>query len=95
MIGGSDIRRVSEMERQARQQAEPEAWPEGVIARYLTVVGATVDLTTDGTSRDYIDATDCTGCGWHNGYTTTKAARYEAQVHAEKCRALPRPAVTS
>lgn len=44
MIGGSDIRRVSEME---RQQAQADAWPEGVIARYLTVGGATVDLTHD------------------------------------------------
>lgn len=40
-------------------------WPEGVIARYLTIGGATVDITHDS-PRGYIVAT-CTGerCGWY------------------------------
>lgn len=41
------------------------AWPEGVIARYLTLVGATVDIThqtqtQDGTKKETRAA--CTGC---------------------------------
>lgn len=56
-----------------QQQPSPAAqpWPEGVIARYLTVAGATVDLThgnrsypTDdgiGENRNHTTAT-CTGC---------------------------------
>jgi hypothetical protein len=41
------------------------AWPEGVIARYLTLVGSTVDLThqnetQDGTKKETRAA--CTGC---------------------------------
>jgi hypothetical protein len=43
------------------------AWPENVIARYLTVGGATVDLTQES---DYFEVTvptqtvaECVGCG--------------------------------
>ncbi|MFF2502174.1 hypothetical protein ACFVTY_02075 [Streptomyces sp. NPDC058067] len=67
-------------------------WPAGVIARYLTVAGATVDLTGGGDHTYY----RCTGCGdgasasWWN----ERRAREIAQGHAEKCRALPKP-VTS
>jgi O-succinylbenzoate synthase len=99
----------------SEQQPTPstEPWPEGVIARYLTVGGATVDLTDDS-ARDYIVAT-CTGerCGWQErtglgGYIydtpeQTQArveawlpeSQREAQAHAEKCRALPRPAAVT
>jgi hypothetical protein len=51
--------------------AQPQPWPDGVIARYLTVGGATVDLThgnrttpTDdgiGENRTHTSAI-CTGC---------------------------------
>lgn len=46
------------------QQPTATAWPDGVVARYVTVGGATVDITDDR-HRDYIGAT-CTGerCGW-------------------------------
>jgi hypothetical protein len=66
------------------------AWPEGVIARYLTVAGATVDIREG--SYDATDQTGtCTGCG--TSYTRGPALTREwAQVHAEKCRALSRPA---
>ncbi|BFP50149.1 hypothetical protein KCMC57_65170 (plasmid) [Kitasatospora sp. CMC57] len=68
-------------------------WPEGVIARYLTVSGValanpdiTVDLTKDGGTAE------CRGCGddWANpAYPTT--VRQWAQSHAETCRAIPNP----
>ena len=70
------------------------AWPEGVIARYLTVGGATVDVT-DRRTEDYLRyAADCTGCGnrWTHG--DERYAREWAQAHAERCRALPQPEVT-
>ncbi|MFH8336939.1 hypothetical protein [Streptomyces sp. AM6-12] len=68
-----------------------EPWPDGVIARYLTVVGATVDLThTDkGEPISY-----CTGCGDSRFPNSEIYIRNEAQRHASTCRALPRPAVS-
>ncbi|MFF9271123.1 hypothetical protein EF919_18240 [Streptomyces sp. WAC02707] len=64
-------------------------WPDGVTARYLTVGGATVDLTDDdGTTRLL-----CAGCGHgKNAAYYPPAAHRKAQAHAERCRALPRPA---
>lgn len=67
------------------------AWPNGVIARYLTVGGATVDIDDRNSSQ-------CTGCDqtdendrWVSRTNSTSRARTWAQAHAEKCRALPRP----
>lgn len=68
-----------------------DAWPDGVIARYLTVAGATVDLIKTKPDSGYVDGGDCTGCGYHIDWTTVNSARYKAQTHAETCRALPRP----
>ena len=84
----------------------PEPWPEGVIARYLTVAGALVELT-DG--PDHITGT-CTGCpkeawpypfsydptcsGFRMDSYVKRDATSWAQNHAGQCRALPRPAVT-
>ncbi|MFF3891365.1 hypothetical protein [Streptomyces sp. NPDC001914] len=67
-----------------------EPWPDGVTARYLTVAGATVDVRGSG---DNVSMT-CLGCDL--GYSAFGEARTRelAQGHAEKCRALPRPAVT-
>jgi hypothetical protein len=82
--------------RRPRQEtAVPEtrtapAWPEGVIARYLTVGGATVDLTPG--VKDHV-AHRCTGCGKGSsafGNFEVNAREY-AQSHAEVCRALPKP----
>ncbi|MFF5404593.1 hypothetical protein ACFY8K_16870 [Streptomyces misionensis] len=68
-----------------------EPWPEGVFARYLTVVGATVDLThTD--KGETISC--CTGCGDSRFPNSEIYIRSEAQRHASACRALPRPAVS-
>lgn len=65
------------------------AWPEGVTARYLTIGGATVDLRP-GQAVTGARAI-CGGC---NESTTrgTNLTREWAQAHAEKCRALPKPA---
>lgn len=85
--------------------SQQQPWPEGVIARYLTTGGATVDLTE--INRDergggiYETRTNCTGCPaaerfhWEHGKDRAdKTAHAWAQAHAEKCRAMPRPAVT-
>ncbi|PNE41611.1 hypothetical protein [Streptomyces noursei] len=66
-------------------------WPEGVIARYLTVVGSTVDLS----GKKYNTAGTCGGCQEEfseSNYIARdlSAARHWAQAHAEMCRALPR-----
>ncbi|MFE4867704.1 hypothetical protein [Streptomyces sp. NPDC056682] len=72
--------------------AEPaNAWPEDVIARYLTLAGATVDLFRANPESTYIDSGHCTGCGHLIDWTAEEFGRKEAQRHAEKCRALPRP----
>lgn len=64
-------------------------WPAGVVARYLTVAGATVDVTGGGDRTGY----RCTGCpyGSSGPYWHESEAHRHAQSHAEKCRALPRP----
>ncbi|MEV7154884.1 hypothetical protein AB0N77_09695 [Streptomyces misionensis] len=71
-----------------------EPWPDGVIARYLTVAGATVDLTGSDYGADGI----CNGCQTtpsKSGYSSSHidVVRMWAQRHASECRALPRPAV--
>jgi hypothetical protein len=80
----------------ANQTAE---WPEGVIARYLTVGGATVDASEQ---PGYSSLAVCTGCVWEawshfvedadgGGQSPTLKVREWAQAHAEKCRAMPKP----
>ena len=81
--------------------AEPAVWPEGVIARYLTVGGATVDLTETADritarcfgcpdkSHDFHFDPCCTGDRMQ-AFVTSQATGW-AQGHAEECRALPRP----
>jgi hypothetical protein len=93
--------------------------PSAVIAQYLTVGGATVDLTEESGYTHVTVLTEtvakCAGCGerhveewgwdyWANkrgeeqpayqprGEYATPLARRWAQSHAEKCRAIPRPA---
>jgi hypothetical protein len=76
------------------EQPATEPWPEGVIARYLNLVGATIDVTGNGT---HVYAR-CTACpfGHTPGLSWQEARAHElAQGHAEKCRALPRPAVNA
>jgi len=94
MIGASDIRRVSEVERLARQQAETEAWPDGVTHRYLTKAaeitgdhGLSVNIREDKGNA----SSRCTGCGRQEHPYLVREIHRRAQIHAETCRALPRP----
>ena len=98
--------------------AQSAAWPDGVIARYLAVAGATVDIRDIGIDRqtsvstvtDITITAHCQGCRQKDVSTYLEMdastlggdflasslcgdAREWAQAHAEKCRALPRPAV--
>ncbi len=66
-------------------------WEPGVIARYLTVAGATVDVRGGGDSASMT----CLGCGESYSAFVERRTRELAQGHAEKCRALPRPAVNA
>ncbi|MCE7081189.1 hypothetical protein [Streptomyces sp. ST2-7A] len=96
------------------------AWPTGVIARYLTTGGTTVDITERsghyGVKHPTEHLATCHGCGethtedwgWdaqHDAFGTgpqpdfdptgeshLPAAKQWTQAHAERCRALPRPA---
>ncbi len=68
------------------QHTQP--WPEGTIARYLTVGGATVDVRG---SHDYASY-KCWGCGDSTALYGDRRTKELAQGHAEKCRALQRPA---
>jgi hypothetical protein len=91
----------------SNQTTESTAWPEGIIARYLTVADATVDITY--ASHSGLLVATCTGCGWVEHTSThgllsdppeKEDARIEktlpesrelAEAHAESCRALLRP----
>ncbi|OYP14051.1 hypothetical protein CFC35_05660 [Streptomyces sp. FBKL.4005] len=74
-----------------QQPPTPAPWPDGVIARYLTVAGAPVDLT-DRTEESYWRYdTACGGCPHKDSFLSVEPARRDAQAHAERCRALPRP----
>jgi hypothetical protein len=70
-------------------------WPDGCIARYWTIAGATVDITTtnDGPLQRWRAA--CTGCPYKDEFGIDSNAHRDAQTHADRCRALPRPAVTT
>lgn len=106
-------------ERNGTTQAQPspatESWPEGVVARYLTVGGALIDIRHDmhliQDTQPNLTLAECGGEGCHERHTErwsqyayrnnngSKSADAVvsgwAQAHAEKCRALPRPAVTA
>lgn len=82
---------------QPQPQPSPFAapWPDGVTARYLTKAAEitgnlelTVNVHHDGAK--YV----CTGCGDSSSLLGGHRIHGLAQGHAEKCRALPRPAVT-
>ena len=78
-------------------------WPEGVQARYLTVGGATVDITHDRSSA----TARCNGCtdsdtrDWmdddssYNPEAQERMAKEDtrrwAQNHSSTCRAMPTP----
>jgi hypothetical protein len=62
-----------------------QEWPEGVIARFVTVGGAFVDVEElpNGT------AWRCLGCG-ATGVHSAFRTRPDANQHATTCRSLPR-----
>ncbi|MFK4801688.1 hypothetical protein ACI3K5_23775 [Streptomyces sp. MPA0124] len=64
------------------------AWPEGVVARYETAGGGTVDLTDD----DGPVRVACSGCGFGNGHAYYPPVAHRlAEKHASKCRRVPSP----
>ncbi|GAA4014755.1 hypothetical protein [Streptomyces plumbiresistens] len=72
------------------------AWPEGVIARYLTRAAELLhdpELTVDVAKGPEKSTATCLGCGirFSKWAYETSAVKHWAQQHAEKCRALPRP----
>ena len=82
------------MDRSGQQPQAPtpatQPWAPGILAKYLTVAGATVDLTANSNGV-YARCTACPfghapGTWWHEAQ-----AHELAQAHAETCRALPKP----
>lgn len=73
-------------------------WPEGVIARYLTLAGAAlgrediaVDITDKGEETYWRYGFACSGCSMTDETSEQDRARRSAQTHAERCRAIPCP----
>lgn len=71
----------------------PPTWPEGVIARYLTTTGATVDVAERVGETHWPWVSTCQGCTQGHEDRYDSHAHEWAQAHAERCRALPRPEV--
>ncbi|OKI14220.1 hypothetical protein [Streptomyces sp. CB03911] len=84
---------------------DPTTWPADIIARYLTVANAHVDINPIEHSTSH--SATCHGCkakqlltgaGLDGYYTaeyitkkTEQDARHWAQTHASTCRAIPKP----
>jgi hypothetical protein len=76
----------------------PQPWPEGVIARYLTDAGRALNrenITTNVIKKGNTSyLAQChSGCDLQYSHVYEEYARKAAAGHAERCRALPRPAV--
>lgn len=84
------VRDVALAETILATKKDTATWPEGVFARYQTVVEASVDLRWHNADEGYAFA-DCTGCGKHFSWEHDRFTREKAQAHAESCRAVPRP----
>ncbi|MFJ9633763.1 hypothetical protein ACIRU8_39325 [Streptomyces sp. NPDC101175] len=87
--------------RTSPSSAFAEPWPEGVIARYLTIGGTTVDIEQqrEGWRSNHWFCRGCPATS-HGAYTGPFGNPFspfqihdQAQEHAEKCRAMPRPTV--
>lgn len=89
-------------------QAEP--WPEGVVARYLNLAGAYVDVVATFVYNEDPVEVLCRGCGRDRRVSVSfnfpsdlddarvkavEGAQREAQEHAESCRAMTKPEVPS
>ncbi|WP_329521123.1 hypothetical protein [Spirillospora sp. NBC_01491] len=78
---------------------KPASWPEGVIARYATVGGGTVDVSDyegspDGEPWMYSECLGCQDDEVSQGIRRANAfvaAKSWSQAHAERCRAMPKP----
>ena len=75
-------------------QTVPTAWPTEVLYRFLTIVGATVDIVPQpAVGLPDRHAAVCRGC--EADYTYAVGVSYDlkkwAQGHSETCRALARP----
>ncbi|MEU3507651.1 hypothetical protein ABZ733_06945 [Streptomyces longwoodensis] len=69
-------------------------WKAGIIARYWTIAGATVDVSESALATDdeYSRCdVKCTGCPYEDSSRIADNAHRLAQAHSETCRALPRP----
>ncbi|MCT2591124.1 hypothetical protein LHJ74_14605 [Streptomyces sp. N2-109] len=68
-------------------------WPEGVVARYLNLGGAPVDVTDLGGDLYLRYEMKCRGCPETDTTEHEPTAHRWAQRHADTCRAMPRPSV--
>ncbi|WP_330328201.1 hypothetical protein [Streptomyces pseudovenezuelae] len=85
----------------APYRGQPELWPAGVTARFLTRIGmrgrdladATVDIHDDQPAEDARSTARCRPCGWTkgNGLRFRTEVLAWAQEHADQCTALPNP----
>ncbi|HET6359174.1 hypothetical protein [Streptomyces sp.] len=78
------------------RQTSTAAWPASVLFRFLTIGGATVDISpTDGPG---CHRAHCNGCAAtsqtrRGSDGLANSVKPWAQAHAETCRAMPRPTV--
>ncbi|NUL02909.1 hypothetical protein HRW07_06550 [Streptomyces lunaelactis] len=69
-------------------------WPTDVLLRFLTIVGATVDVVPQPTTAlPDRHAAICRGCeaSYFNHVGVSYDLKDWAQTHSGTCRALPRP----
>ncbi|MEV6833512.1 hypothetical protein AB0N17_03105 [Streptomyces sp. NPDC051133] len=97
-LWGQDALRIRDALRQLLAPTPAvEPWPDGVIARYVTKAAdltGDVELTVDVTKIDGGFRRHCRGCGDSFENFWEPAVRDSAQIHAERCRALPKPEAT-
>lgn len=90
---------VSQLAYRAAWAAVPtQPFPEGVSHRYLTKAAEITSNHNLGVevSEDQGTATSrCTGCGHRESEYFAREIHRRAQQHAETCRAVPRPEVTT
>ena len=70
--------------------ADAIAWPEGVLYRFPTLFGSTVDVTAARTVHTWVVA-NCRACDADSPAGYRAKVNEWAQEHSAKCRALPRP----
>lgn len=63
-----------------------------VLMRFLTQGGAAVELRKEVKRGRVVYPYLCLGCDYEfDNYSSVVSAREEANKHAEKCRAMPKP----